>query len=92
MRTFVAAAVMVVGMMVGMSVSGAQMVDPSTGIMVDAATDPMDFSAIMSGQPTNVGLEAALSANAQMQAEMNANMAASRRRMMQRRARVGMWR
>ncbi len=53
------------------------MVDPSTGIMVDAATDPMDFSAIMSGQPTNVGLEAALSANAQMQAEMNANVAAS---------------
>jgi hypothetical protein len=77
MRTFVRAAVLVVGMVVGAGASAAQMVDPSTGIMVDAATDPMDFSAIMSGQPTNVGLEAALSANAQMQAEMNANVAAS---------------
>jgi acyl-coenzyme A thioesterase PaaI-like protein len=77
MRTFVGAAVMVLGMVVGAGVSAAQMVDPSTGIMVDAATDPMDFSAIMSGQPTNVGLEATLSANAQAQAEMNANVAAS---------------
>jgi hypothetical protein len=77
MRTFVTAAVMMVGMAVGAGVSVAQMVDPSTGMMVDAATDPMDFSAIMSGQPTNVGLEAALSANAQAQAEMNANMAAA---------------
>ena len=77
MRMFVGAAVLVVGMVVGVGVSAAQMVDPSTGIMVDAATDPMDFSAIMSGQPTNVGLDAALSANAQMQAEMNANMAVS---------------
>ena len=77
MRTFVTAAVMMVGMAVGAGVSVAQMVDPSTGMMVDAATDPMDFSAIMSGQPTNVGLEAALSANAQAQAEMNANLAAA---------------
>ncbi len=75
MRRFVGAAVLMLGMLVGAGVSAAQMVDPSTGIMVDAATDPMDFSAIMSGQPTNVGLEAALSANAQMQAEMNANVA-----------------
>jgi len=75
MRRFVGAAVLMLGMLVGAGVSAAQMVDPSTGIVVDAATDPMDFSAIMSGQPTNVGLEAALSANAQMQAEMNANVA-----------------
>lgn len=75
MRTIVRAAGLVLGLLVGMRVSSAQMVDPSTGIMVDAATDPMDFSAIMSGQPTNVGLEAALSANAQMEAEMNANVA-----------------
>jgi hypothetical protein len=52
------------------------MVDPSTGIVVDAATDPMDFSAIMTGQPTNFGLEAALSANAQAQEMANQNMAA----------------
>ena len=75
MRRFVGAAVLMLGMLVGAGVSAAQMVDPSTGIMVDAATDPMDFSAIMSGQPTNVGLEAALSANAQMHAERNANVA-----------------
>jgi hypothetical protein len=76
MRRFVGAAVLVVGM-VGAGVSAAQIVDPSTGMMVDASTDPMDFSAIMSGQATNVGLEAGLSAAAQMQADMNANMAAS---------------
>jgi hypothetical protein len=77
MRTFVVAAVLVLGMVVGARVSAAQVVDPSTGMMVDAATDPMDFSAIMSGQPTNVGLEAGLSAAAQMNAEMNATLAAS---------------
>ena len=77
MRTIVRAAGLVLGLLVGMRVSSAQMVDPSTGIMVDAATDPMDFTAIMSGQPTNVGLEAALSANAQMQAAIDANVAAS---------------
>jgi hypothetical protein len=75
MRTFVGAAVLVLAMAVG--VSAAQVVDPSTGIMVDASTDPMDFSAIMSGQATNVGVEAGLSAAAQMNADMNANMVAS---------------
>jgi hypothetical protein len=68
---------LVLAMAMGTRVAAAQVIDPSTGIMVDAATDPMDFSAIMSGQPTNVGLEAGLSAAAQAQADMNANMAAS---------------
>lgn len=55
----------------------AQIVDPTTGVMVDAATDPMDFSAIMSGQPTNIGLEMALSANVAAQDAANASMAAA---------------
>jgi hypothetical protein len=78
MRKFVgAAAVLVLAIAVGARVAVAQIVDPTTGIMVDASTDPMDFSAIMSGQATNVGLEAGLSAAAQMNADMNANLAAS---------------
>ena len=67
---------LVLGMLVGARGAVAQMVDPSTGIMVDAATDPMDFSAIMSGQPGNVGMEAMMSANAQAQAAAEQNMAA----------------
>jgi lipoprotein-anchoring transpeptidase ErfK/SrfK len=77
MRRILGAAVLVLAMAVGARVAAAQVVDPTTGIMVDASTDPMDFSAIMSGQPTNVGLEAGLSAAAQAQADMNATMAAS---------------
>jgi hypothetical protein len=76
MRKTIGVLVVMMAMAAGGRLAGAQMVDPSTGIMVDAATDPMDFSAIMSGQPTNVGLEAALSANAQAQAMADQNMAA----------------
>lgn len=77
MRKTIGVLVVTLAMGLGMRLAGAQMIDPSTGIMVDAATDPMDFSAIMSGQPTNFGLEAALSANAQAQSAMEANMEAS---------------
>ncbi|MGA8938183.1 MAG: chitobiase/beta-hexosaminidase C-terminal domain-containing protein [Acidobacteriaceae bacterium] len=73
MRKTIGVLVVLLAMSLGARLAGAQMIDPSTGIMVDAATDPMDFSAIMSGQPTNFGLEAALSANAQAQAAMEAN-------------------
>jgi hypothetical protein len=76
MRRILGAAMLVLGMLVGARGAVAQMVDPSTGIMVDAATDPMDFSAIMSGQPGNVGMEAMMSANAQAQAAAEQNMAA----------------
>jgi hypothetical protein len=76
MRRILGAAVLVLGMLVGAHGAAAQMVDPSTGMMVDAATDPMDFSAIMSGQPGNVGMEAMMSANAQAQAAAEQNMAA----------------
>lgn len=70
-------ALVVMMMMAGARMVAAQVIDPSTGMMVDASTDPMDFSAIMSGQPTNVGMEAGLSAAAQAQADMTASMAAS---------------
>ncbi len=76
MRKTIGALVVMMAMAVGGRWAGAQMVDPSTGIMVDAATDPMDFSAIMTGQPTNFGMEAALSASAQAQQMANQNMAA----------------
>jgi len=76
MRRTLGAAVLVLGMLAGARGAGAQMLDPSTGMVVDAATDPMDFSAIMSGQPGNAGMEAALSANAQAQEMAEQNMAA----------------
>jgi hypothetical protein len=76
MRKTIGVLVVMMAMALGGRLAGAQMVDPSTGIMVDAATDPMDFSAIMSGQPGNVGMEAMMSANAQAQAAAEQNMAA----------------
>jgi hypothetical protein len=75
MRKIFGVAVVVLGMMVGVRGTAAQLLDPSTGIMVDAASDPMDFSAIMSGQPTNFGMEAAASASQQAQAMAEQNMA-----------------
>lgn len=73
MRRFFGVALLALGLM-GVRVE-AQLVDPSTGIMVDAATDPMDFSAVASGQPGNFGMEAAISANTQAQAFANEAMA-----------------
>ena len=70
MRKTIGVLVVMLAMAVGARLAGAQIIDPSTGITVDATTDPMDFSAIMSGQPTNVGMEMAASANAQAQAAM----------------------
>ena len=60
---------MVMGLMLaGSAVASAQFVDPSTGIPVDPATDPMDFVNAMSGQPTNIGMEIAAQAATQAQA------------------------
>jgi len=73
MRRFFGVALLALGLM-GVRVE-AQLVDPSTGIMVDAATDPMDFSAVASGQPGNFGMEAAAEASAQAQA-LSASVAA----------------
>jgi hypothetical protein len=67
---------MAVMLAAGVRMAEAQMVDPSTGIMVDAATDPTDFAALASGQPTNPGLEANLQAVAQMNAMQQAQQAA----------------
>ncbi len=53
---------MVLALAAGVSAARAQLVDPSTGVMVDAASDPMDFSAVASGQPGNFGTEAAAAA------------------------------
>jgi hypothetical protein len=75
MRRFFGVAVLTWGMLMGFRAAGAQLVDPSTGSMVDAATDPMDFSAIASGQPGNFGMEAAISASTQAQAFANQAMA-----------------
>jgi hypothetical protein len=76
MRKTIGVLVVMMAMALGGRLVGAQVVDPSTGFTVDAATDPMDFSAIMSGQPGNVGMEAMMSANAQAQAAAEQNMAA----------------
>jgi len=61
----------------GVGAAGAQIVDPSTGFTVDAATDPVDFVDVVTGQPGNVGMEASMSAMAQMQAANDAAVAQS---------------
>ncbi len=77
MRRVFGVALLALGMLMAVQGAAAQLVDPSTGIMVDAATDPVDFSAVASGQPGNVGMEAMMAANAQMQAQMDASAASS---------------
>jgi hypothetical protein len=64
MRTMLMAAVL----MAGVGAAGAQMIDGSTGQMVDASTDPMDFSLVASGQPGNIGSEIAANDAAAFQA------------------------
>lgn len=59
-------------MLAASGVASAQMVDPSTGVMVDPTTDPSDFSAVASGQPGNIGMELAAQAQGQVQAMMQA--------------------
>ena len=52
----------------GSRAASAQIIDPTTGVMVDPTTDPMDFAAVASGQPGNIGMELAAQATAQAQA------------------------
>lgn len=59
-------------MLVGTGVASAQIIDPSTGVMVDPTTDPMDFSSVASGQPGNIGMELAAQAQGQVQAMLQA--------------------
>ena len=61
-------------MLMAGGVASAQFVDPSTGIPVDPTTDPMDYVNAMSGQPTNIGMEAAAYATSQAQASAQAAM------------------
>jgi hypothetical protein len=55
-------------MLAGSAVASAQMIDPSTGVMVDSTTDPMDFATVAAGQPGNIGMELAAQATAQAEA------------------------
>jgi hypothetical protein len=67
MRRMIVLAVMGL-MLAGSAVASAQLIDPTTGVMVDPTTDPVDFAAVASGQPGNVGMELAAQATAQAQA------------------------
>jgi type II secretory pathway pseudopilin PulG len=72
MRNTIRVAMMAAAMIfAGATAVRAQLVDPSTGITVNAADDPTDFSAIASGQAGNAGMEA----NAAAMESMNAMMA-----------------
>ena len=55
-------------MLAGTGVASAQLIDPTTGVMVDPTTDPADFAAVAAGQPGNIGMELAAQASAQAQA------------------------
>jgi hypothetical protein len=66
---------MVAVLAAGATAARAQLIDPSTGITVDAATDPMDFSAVASGQPGNIGTEAAAAAQDAFEAQQAAQAA-----------------
>jgi len=54
-------------MMAGVQVVDAQLVDPTTGVIVDATADPADFNAVVGGKPGNMGTELAPQAAAQAQ-------------------------
>jgi hypothetical protein len=63
MRRMIVLAVMGL-MLAGSAVASAQIIDPSTGVMVDPTTDPMDFATVAAGQPGNIGMELAAQAQA----------------------------
>ena len=69
MRRAMRALAMGAVLMLGVGAASAQLLDTSTGMMVDPATDPADYSAIMSGQPGNFGMEVTTAAVAQAQAQ-----------------------
>lgn len=62
-------------MLAGSAVANAQIIDPTTGVMVDPTSDPMDFANVAAGQPGNIGMELAAQASAQAQAFANQQMA-----------------
>jgi hypothetical protein len=64
-------------MLAGTGVASAQLIDPTTGVMVDPSTDPVDFVAVAAGQPGNIGMELAAQATAQAQAAADQAQAAA---------------
>jgi hypothetical protein len=77
MRKTIGVLVVMMAMALGARSAGAQMVDPSTGMVVDATVDPFDYVDILTGQPTNGAMEAGLSASANAQAMAEQAVAAS---------------
>jgi len=67
MRRAMRALAMGVVLMLGVGAASAQLLDTSTGMLVDPGTDPADYSAVMSGQPGNFTMELAMDAQAQAQ-------------------------
>jgi hypothetical protein len=76
MRKIFVLAVMAL-MLAGSSVASAQIIDPTTGVMVDPTTDPVDFASVAAGQPGNIGMELAAQAAAQAQAIADQQMQAA---------------
>lgn len=68
MHRSIRTALMMTLLAAGTGVVWAQIIDPTTGVMVDAATDPSDFAAVASGQAGNIGMELSAQAFAQAQA------------------------
>ena len=66
---------MVAVLAAGVTLARAQLIDPSTEVTVNAATDPMDFSAVASGQPGSIGTEAAAAAQDAFEAQQAAQAA-----------------
>jgi Chitobiase/beta-hexosaminidase C-terminal domain len=69
MKMTIRAMVVIAAMLVGVGAAGAQMMDPSTGMMVDPTTDPFDYMNIASGQPGNATMEFAAQVQAQQAAQ-----------------------
>ncbi len=69
MRITMRAMLMAAVMMTGVGAAGAQIVDPTTGIMVDASSDPTDFMDVVTGQQTNAAAEINAQISAQQQAQ-----------------------
>jgi hypothetical protein len=76
MRKIFVLAVMAL-MLAGSGVASAQIIDPTTGVMVDPTTDPVDFASVAAGQPGNIGMELAAQAAAQAQAIADQQMQAA---------------
>jgi hypothetical protein len=73
MRMMMRGLVMAAVLMAGVGAAGAQIIDGSTGQLVDASNDPADFALVASGQPGNIGTEISSNDFAEMQASAAAD-------------------